>query len=316
MKVGVIGAVGTTALTIRKLLEHGVEVSGVLGHEPKNTGKVSGLNDLRSLCAKLNLDYKPYSNINHETHINWFRLLDLDVIFAVGFSQILKEEWLQLAKNGCIGFHPTQLPKGRGRAPIAWLILEGKPGAATFFKMGMGADDGPIYIQEGFEVDSNDDVQSLVPKVQKAAANAIDKLIPKLKSGNWQSVPQNEDEATYYAKRDPIDGLINWNLKATEIDRLVKATTFPYPGAFSFVRGSIVKIWATDLETKLPIKGVIGRILQTDKDKGYLIQCGEGKLWIKSYKTAENVELKIGDLLGGNIPYDRIDEINNKLITF
>ena len=71
MKVGVIGAVGTTALTIRKLLEHGVEVSGVLGHEPKNTGKVSGLNDLRSLCAKLNLDYKPYSNINHETHINW-----------------------------------------------------------------------------------------------------------------------------------------------------------------------------------------------------------------------------------------------------
>ena len=36
MRVGVIGAVGTTKLTLEKLVEHGFNVVGVLGHEPKN----------------------------------------------------------------------------------------------------------------------------------------------------------------------------------------------------------------------------------------------------------------------------------------
>ena len=314
MKAGVIGAVGTTSLTIRKLLEYGVEVAGILGHEPKVAGKVSGLIDLRGLCFELNLNYKPYSNINNPELINWFKSMDLDVIFAVGFSQLLEEEWFDISKNGCIGFHPTRLPQGRGRAPIGWLILEVKSGAASFFKMGMGADDGPLYQQELFELEESDDVESLIPKLHDAISNGLDKLIPRLKEGNWEAIPQNELEATYYEKREPIDGLVNWNLSAYEIDRLIKATTHPYPGAFSFIQGEIIKIWKSTIELDSNITGVVGRILKVDKEFGYLIQCGKNKLWITSYKTNYSNNLKVGDLLGGSISFDKLDEINKKLI--
>jgi methionyl-tRNA formyltransferase len=241
--------------------------------------------------------------------------MQLDVIFAVGFSQLLKEDWLTLAKHGCIGFHPTKLPMGRGRAPIAWLILEGKSGAATFFQMGNGADDGPIYQQEPFEVDVNDDVESLVPKVQNAISIALDKLLPRMKAGIWDAIPQNHEKATFYTKRDPIDGLINWNLNAQEIDRLIKATTAPYPGAFSFVRGEIIKIWKSTVANENNIIGVVGRVLLVDENKGYLVQCGDGALWIKSFTTIAKDGIKLGDFLGGAIPFDRFDEINKKLIS-
>ncbi|MFY7979880.1 MAG: methionyl-tRNA formyltransferase [Sediminibacterium sp.] len=315
MKVGVIGAVGTTALTIKKLLQHGIQIGGVLGHEPKVKGKVSGLNDIKGLCAELELDYKGYTNINIPEYIDWFKSMQLDVIFAVGFSQLLKDDWLTIAKHGCIGFHPTNLPKGRGRAPIAWLILEGKSGAASFFKMGNGADDGPIYGQEPVEIDVKDEVESLVPKVQIAISNALDKLLPKLKAGCWDAIPQNDAEATFYTKRDPIDGLINWNLTALEIDRLIKATTAPYPGAFSFVRGEIIKIWKSAVADDNNIMGVVGRVLLVDENKGYLVKCGIGSLWIKSFTTIAKDGLKLGDFLGGAIPFDRFDEINKKLIS-
>ena len=107
----VIGAVQTTAVTIEKLVEHQFNIVGVLGHEPKNQARVSGLSDLRSIAAKHNLDFRAFKGINHETHVNWAAEKKPDIIFAVGFSQLLHDVWLQMPKLGCIGFHPTKLPK-------------------------------------------------------------------------------------------------------------------------------------------------------------------------------------------------------------
>lgn len=133
MKVIVIGSVGTTKLTIEMLHKYNFEIVGVLGYEPLNQNRVSGFQDLRNVCANLNLEYRGFQKINDENHLNWARNKKPDLIFAVGFSQLLFSDWLKLPVKGCIGFHPTLLPRGRGRAPVAWTILEGENGAASFF---------------------------------------------------------------------------------------------------------------------------------------------------------------------------------------
>lgn len=296
MKVGVIGAVGTTKLTLQKLLEHNFNVVGVLGHEPKNILKVSGIHDLSSLASAHNLDYRGYRRINDAELLNWMRIRKPEIIFAVGFSQLLKSEWLNLAPKGCVGFHPTQLPKGRGRAPIAWLILEQRNGAASFFKMGEGADDGPIFVQEPFEVTPHDDAESLIPKVQNAISSALDTWLPKLKKGDYNPVPQKHEDATEYGKRDPADGQINWSNQATAIDRLIKASCRPHPGAFTSFDGSIVKVWKSKIIDSPKVKGVQGRVLKVD-DKGVLVQTGEGCLLITEYSSNHNHVFKVGNTL-------------------
>lgn len=296
MNVGVIGSVGTTRVTIEKLVEHGFNVVGVLGYEPLNKLSVSGIQDLRLVAESHDIEYRGYQRINSEELIDWMKHKEPEIIFAVGFSQLLKAEWLNIAPKGCVGFHPTKLPKGRGRAPIAWLLLEKTNGAASFFQIGEGVDDGPILSQEPFEVLDDDDAETLVPKVHRAISKALDRWLPELKAGRFSPKKQNHDLATEYGKRDPADGQINWSDPAIKVDRLIKASCRPHPGAFTSIEGSIIKIWKSKVLETLSIQGVIGRVLKVD-ESGVFIQCGDGSILIEEYSSKDNIRLKVGDTL-------------------
>jgi methionyl-tRNA formyltransferase len=308
----VIGAVQTTAVTIEKLVEHNFNIVGVLGQEPKNKARVSGLADLAGIAAKHNLDYRGFKLINHEKHVEWATNKKPDIIFAVGFSQLLHDVWLQMPTLGCIGFHPTKLPKGRGRAPIAWITLEQQMGSASFFLMGKGADDGPIFSQSLFEVEENDDAGSVEEKIRIHIHKALDNWLPELKKGHWNPEPQDHALASWYGKRAPEDGWINWNNTANYLNRLIKASSKPHPGAYTYFKDSKIIIWKSELENDLQIKGVVGRVLLTDEEKGHLIQCGEGLLWIQQLELETETNLKVGDKLGYNIE-DELYKIKKRL---
>jgi methionyl-tRNA formyltransferase len=309
MNIGLIGAVKSSEIVLLSLIKHKFNIVGVLGFNPENKANVSGWIDLKKTSGKHNISYSDYQKINDEKHIEWMKSRKPDILFAVGFSQLLSKEWLDMPKLGCIGFHPTCLPQGRGRAPLAWLILEEQAGAASFFLMGEGADDGPIFIQEPFDVESDDDAFSVENKICNAIEIALDKWLPKLKAGEWNPVSQDETLASWYGKRTPSDGIINWNMSAYSIDKLIKASSKPHPGAYTFFNDKKIFIWKSSIEEKLFIKGVIGRILLQQNAK-YLIQCGEGLLWIDDIEGDES--LKIGDKLGYNIEKE-IYELKNKL---
>lgn len=306
----VIGAVQTTALTIEKLVQHKFNIVGVLGYEPTSIERVSGWVDLKALSKKYHLNYLGFKKINNQEYIDWAKDKKPDIIFAVGFSQLLHDVWLQLPKLGCIGFHPTKLPEGRGRAPLAWIILEKKIGSASFFLMGEGADDGPIFIQSIFDVEENDDAKSVEMKIGNHINIALDKWLPELKKGNWNPKPQDHSFASWFGKRGPEDGWLNWNDSAYNLNRLIKASSKPHPGAYSYFNDSKLTIWKSEIEKNIKIKGVVGRVLLKDINKGCLIQCGDGLLWINEIEFSFDEILKVGDKLGYNIE-DEIHIIKN-----
>lgn len=304
-RVLVIGAVQTTSVTLDKLIEHQFNVVGVMGHEPINIGSVSGWTNLKVQSEEMNLAYYGFQKINDIIALDWASDKKPDIIFAVGFSQLMNDEWLKLPKLGCIGFHPTNLPNGRGRAPLSWITLEMSKGSATFFLMGKGADDGPIFVQSVFEVLEMDDAATIEGKIKTHIELALDEWLPNLKVGNWHPIPQDDSRASYYGKRSLADGIIDWSNSAYNNNRLIKATTKPHPGAYTYFKDQKLIIWESEIETKLKIKGVIGRILLIREDK-FLIQCGEGLLWIHRLEfDQEELPINIGDKLG----YDVQDEI-------
>ena len=313
MKVIVIGAVGTTVLTIEMLLKHKFNIVGVLGHEPANRKRVTGLNDIKSLCYKHNLEYDGFRKINDKKHIDWAKDKTPEIIFAVGFSQLLTNEWLIMSKFGCIGFHPTYLPKGRGRAPVAWSILEQKKAAANFFLIGEGSDDGPIFVQEVFDIDDNDDAESFALKLKLHIRKALDKWLPKLKNGIINPILQDESKATYYGKREPCDSLIDWSFNACDIDRLIKASTVPHDGSFTFFKDKLVTILKAKISTTNNYKGTVGRVLLIEEGK-LLVQCGFGtSLWIEKFEVEENCKINVGNKLG-TLHNNKLDELINNLI--
>ncbi len=300
MKIALIGAVSSTLATLNKLVEHKMELISVLGYEPKDSTLVSGYSNLREVCSTHHIFYKPFTKINTPDVVQILKTQSPDVIFIVGLSQLVSEEILELPTLGCVGFHPTKLPKGRGRAPIAWLVLEESLGAANFFLMGKGADDGPIFVQKDFAVDINDDASSIESKILCAIDNCLDNWLPKLKEGIWEPVPQDETQATYYEKRAPEDGWIDWTDNSEKIDRLIKASAKPHPMAYSFHNGRKILINRSRLEMQMPIRGVSGRILRLNKIGEALVQCGDGLLWISEfiYDNGDEVQLRVGQKMG------------------
>lgn len=291
MRIGLIGGVRSSQLILKKLKDHGANVVLVMGYEPKDSSLVSGYQNLKETAA--DSKYAPFVRIND--HVSEIKQADLDVLFVVGISQLVCDEIVNAPKLGCIGFHPTNLPRGRGRAPLAWLVMEREAGAANFFLLTETADAGPLFVQERFQVEPNDDSASVEIKMLHAIDVALDRWLPKLLKGEWDPVTQPEKDATEYGVRRPEDGLIDWQLSAEQIDRLVKASAPPHPGAFTFCDNKRLVVLSSSLEEKIPIKGVVGRVLKFDGSRA-LVQCANGLLWIESFEFEG--KLRVGKRLG------------------
>ena len=145
------------------------------------------------------------------------------MLFVVALSQLVSDEIIALPKIGAVGFHPTDLPKGRGRAPLAWMVTNCEAGAVNFVAINGIADSGPIFVNEHFGVTAGDDAASVEAKVCHTMIKALDRWLPELKKGIWNPIEQDHRQATEYSVRKPDDGLLDFAADAYTIHRLIKA---------------------------------------------------------------------------------------------
>jgi methionyl-tRNA formyltransferase len=305
MRIVVAGAVSSTKLTLEALIRHGADVVGVLQLRGESSHTVTGFDSLDEVAGPAGIPCVTFRNINDDEIVEQVREWQPDLMFVVGLSQLVREDLMAIPKLGSVGFHPTFLPAGRGRAPLAWLTLDNGPGAASFFLIDDGIDSGPIFVQEPFEITPEDYAGDVGLKLLDAMTRALDRWLPELLAGKWDPKPQSEALATYNGRRGPDDGLIDWTRPAIEIHSLIRAASVPHPGAYTWVGDRKLIIWRADVETHLSWRGVPGRILLTDPDRGALIQTGDGLLWLTKITWADSPEqgataetLRVGTKLG------------------
>jgi methionyl-tRNA formyltransferase len=286
MKIVVAGAVSSTRLTLEALIRHGADVVGVLQMSAERSHTVTGFESLDVIAERAEIPCATFLNINDEEIVAKVREWQPDLIFVVGLSQLVREEMLAIPKLGCVGFHPTFLPAGRGRAPLAWLTLDNGPGAASFFLIDEGMDSGPLFEQEPFPITPNDYAIDVARRMEAAIVTALDRWLPRLLAGEWDPKPQDEFLATYNCKRGPEDGLIDWHRSAVEIHALIRAASAPHPGAYCWHKDRKLIVWRAELETRLPWRGVPGRVLQIHANQGALVQTGDGLIWLSSLQFA------------------------------
>jgi methionyl-tRNA formyltransferase len=317
-KVILIGSVNSSRKTLEKLLEHQLNVVAVLGLHPEAASNVSGYFDLKDLSESNNIPFQYFTKVNDAEIVDFVQSKSPDLVFVVGLSQMIREELLSIPKYGLIGYHPTRLPEGRGRGAVAWIILEKVQGAATFFKMDEGMDSGSIWSQINYDVNQNDDATSVIHQILKAIEKALDMVLPDLKKGVFITIPQDESKATYLGKRNPEDGIIDWKQSVAMIHQLIRATTKPLPGAYTYLGTKKVVIWNASISEVTNHLGVAGRIVIAD-DSGVHIQTGDGLLKIENIEGINIDDLKVGNTLGFNFEkeyfklLDRIETIENQL---
>ncbi len=304
LRIVLAGATSSTRLTLESLVRHQAPLVGVMEFQSDDPSAVSGFARLNDVAAAADIPCVSFQNINASEAIAQIRTWQPDLCFVVGLSQLVKSELLEIPRMACVGFHPTWLPRGRGRAPVAWLVHDAIPGAVTYFVMDEGADSGPILVQEPFAVSPQDDASDVTRSMEQAIGRALDRWLPKLLAGEWNPQPQDDSQATYHAKRGPEDGWIDWSASASEIHRLVRVAARPHPGAYTYFKDRKLIVWHAEIETSYPIRGVIGRVLLTDPQRGALVQTGDGLLWLREVAWSDNADptkppkLLVGQRLG------------------
>ena len=297
-RIVLAGSVNSSRAIMEKLIQHEMNLVGVLGLALEKQKDVSGFCDLGVICRGNSVPFRDFLNLNSPEIVEHIRLLQPDLLFVVGLSQLVASELLQVPTHGVIGYHPTRLPEGRGRGTIAWLVLGKAPAAVTFFQIDEGMDSGPIWFQVPFEVEESDYAQDVIDKVVRAICAGLDKALPGLKLGKLDCEPQDHSKATYLGVRRPQDGLINWSASAIEIARLVRAVSKPLPGAYTYLKNKKMIVQRATVSTIRNHFGVPGRLLLADASDGYIIQTGDGLLRLEEVEGIEFQHLRPGVKLG------------------
>jgi len=304
------GSVTFSRIALEALFRNGLPVVGVLGLNEARSANVSDYARLDDVAAAHGVEYRGFDNINEPSVVEAVRNWKPDLLFVAGLSQLVKAELMSLPRLGCVGFHPTPLPYGRGRAPVAWLTYDGTPGAVSFFLIDDGVDSGPVFVQEPYAVDGDATAADVIENVRTAIARALDRWLPRLRDGEFDPVPQDESRASYFGRRSPEDGLIDWRDSSESIHRLVRAAGRPYPGAYTYAGGAKLLVWRSAREHELRFRGVIGRILKIGESGSLLVQTGNGLLWLEETEIVPpeaTPRIAVGTRLG----YAPEDEIHN-----
>ncbi|MCH7704135.1 MAG: methionyl-tRNA formyltransferase [Planctomycetes bacterium] len=243
MNVAFMGSVSSSHCALDALIRGGVELTGVLGVDESESQRISDFQALRPLAESAGVPFQPFVRVTEPAVERFLEARAPDLLWVIGLSQLLPQRIIGIARHGGVGFHPTMLPRGRGRAPVAWTILLGERAAVNLFFLTDEPDAGDIIIQREVPVLPDDYSEDLIRRTNGVLADAILELAPAIKSGALPRVPQDHSRATYYKKRTPDDGLIDWSRPTDAIYRLIRAAGRPYPGAFTFSEGRKVTIW-------------------------------------------------------------------------
>jgi methionyl-tRNA formyltransferase len=251
--------------------------------------------DFQKLCADEKIPYYYTKQIETPRFYKLFKDFRADYLISFYWKPLISPKMLGTAKDG-INIHFSLLPRYRGWAPLNWAIINGekKAGVSLHYMVG-DADRGDILGQESFPIAPDDDVNDLGEKAVVSGLSLIKKTFHLLAKNKAPRLKQDEEKALYSYPRLPIDGIIDWQQNAETILNLIRATTHPYPGAYSYYQKNKLFIWKAEARKNHPFIGIPGQIIRLNDEIGVLT--GKDVLILKSVQFEGKIEGHAKDLI-------------------
>ena len=281
---------------IDELLELGAPIAGLFTHQD-GPGEEIWWRSCAELAAAHAIPVYTPEKIG-AAELALLRALEPAVIYSVYYRSLLPNEVLQSAALGAYNLHGSLLPKYRGRAPVNWMIVNGETeGGVTLHHMVERADAGDIVAQRAVAIDDSDTALTLYRKIVPAGAALIHECHPQIVAGTAPRRPQDLTAGSYFGRRHPADGRIDWRWPARRIFNLVRAVTRPYPGAFGCVNGKKLTIWQARIAFETDQRGAAGAVIGPGLDGAIEIAAGIGSLYVLSVQWENEAERRAADAL-------------------
>jgi methionyl-tRNA formyltransferase len=204
-----------------------------------------------------------------------------EIGISVNWPKLIRAGTCEALRHGILNAHAGDLPRYRGNACPNWAILNGEShvGLCVHAMDPNEIDAGPVFARDRFALDDIADISDVYAWLDKAIPALFVRAVERAAEPGF--LPDDQKASGVrplrcYPRR-PEDARIDWTRDAVDVGRLVRASTRPFAGAFTFLDGDKrVTIWRARVEEMAgDVNAVPGQLLGRS-DAGVLVACGRG----------------------------------------
>jgi methionyl-tRNA formyltransferase len=214
--------------------------------------------------------------------------------------RILPREVFTLPPRGALNLHASLLPRYRGAAPIARAIMNGETETGvTTFMLEDRVDTGSVVLQARVRIGPDETAGELHDKLADVGAEVVAQTVRLIELGKAEPKRQDDALATFAPKIFKDDCRINWDMPSRVIHNFVRGLS-PSPGAWSMLKGVLVRVFRTSLDNTTPASGSgePGTVVRADSDH-FSVRTADGVLAIKELQQEGRKRMAASDFLRG-----------------
>jgi methionyl-tRNA formyltransferase len=156
-----------------------------------------------------------------------------DIVFILSYHKIIEKRYRKFHKHNIV-IHSSDLPQGKGWAPLFWQILEGKNEIVfSMFEADDGVDSGDIYMKKTLKLNGYELNNELR---KKQAELIIEMCLEFINNYEKYKVPTpQKGKESFYKKRTPKDSELDINKTIKEQFNLLRIVDNENYPAFFYI---------------------------------------------------------------------------------
>ena len=298
MRILFMGTPDFALFSLRALVEEGEDVVGVVTQpdKPKGRGYTLTPPPVKVYAEEKGLPVYQPRTLRDEEFADLLRQIDPEVIVVVAFGKILPANVLDYPKYGCVNVHGSLLPAYRGAAPMQRAIIDGcaETGITTMF-MDVGLDTGDMLLKKSVAIDLHDTFETVHDKLGECGAELLLRTLALLEKGEILPEKQDDALATYAAKIEKEDCLLDFSRTAKEVHDRIRGLS-PIPLSFTHTPdGRLLKILSSEPTEG---KGRPGEVISLENGR-ITVACGEGAVALLSVLPEGKKKMSSADFING-----------------
>ncbi len=304
LRIVFMGTPEFAVASLDALIKAGCNIVGVITAPDKPAGRGMQLQQsaVKKYAVEHNLNVLQPEKLKNPEFLAALKSLDADLQIVVAFRMLPEAVW-NMPPMGSVNLHGSLLPQYRGAAPINWAVINGeKETGVTTFKLKHEIDTGDILLQQSFTIGENETAGEVHDRMKEIGAAVLVETVKGLAANTLKETPQlstvNSPLSTikHAPKIFTETCKIDFSKPVDEVHNLIRGLS-PFPGAFTFLNGKMLKIYKSEKEAGS--NNAAPGAFNTDNKTFLKIACAGGFVLVKELQLEGKKKMLVEDFLRG-----------------
>jgi methionyl-tRNA formyltransferase len=268
---------------IKYLLSKGYSFRAIVTEEAYEEYDIKH-SDFEGLAKENGAAFFMVKSVNNEELIKIIKDNKIRVAISVNWKYTIPKNFLDLFECGILNFHLGNLPDYKGNATVNWTIINGESYInGNIHKMDPELDAGDVVARKAIPITSETYIADVLKQAEADVPALYEEAIRKVLAQPDAYEVKGTVRGSRCYPRLPEDSQINWNQPAENVCRLVRASSHPYKGAFSFLNDEKITIWkAKAVMPQDKFFAIPGHVVALNKaNNSIMVACTEGLLEVQ-----------------------------------